>query len=178
MAQAGEILNRSGKRYKPAALRTIEQDLRLHVIPALGVHSMSEIARADFQRLVGTWLAEELSASRIHGTIPRKAQVRRRNLARSRKPWRSDRAAGRARSTSLKLSAAPGGVAERLNAAVSKTVSGEIPPTRVRIPPPPPFCSYGSKRGQRVGRWARSRPVSRRVASLDAPGVPSLSLLA
>jgi hypothetical protein len=33
----------------------------------------------------------------------------------------------------------PGGVAERLNAAVSKTVSGEIPPTRVRIPPPPFF---------------------------------------
>ena len=24
-----------------------------------------------------------------------------------------------------------------MNAAVSKTVSGEIPPTRVRIPPPP-----------------------------------------
>lgn len=69
MAQAGEILNRSGKRYKPAALRTIEQDLRLRVIPALGAHSMSEIARADFQRLVGTWLTEELSASRIHGTI-------------------------------------------------------------------------------------------------------------
>jgi hypothetical protein len=41
-----------------------------------------------------------------------------------------------ARSSSLML-APPGGVAERLNAAVSKTVSGEIPPTRVRIPPPP-----------------------------------------
>src|SRR5213592_4488897 len=30
-----------------------------------------------------------------------------------------------------------GGVAERLNAAVSKTVSGHFGPTRVRIPPPP-----------------------------------------
>src|SRR5208283_1691467 len=37
----------------------------------------------------------------------------------------------------LALDRRPGGVAERLNAAVSKTVSGEIPPTRVRIPPPP-----------------------------------------
>jgi integrase len=69
MAKAGEILNRSGQRYKPSALRTIEQDLRLRVIPVLGSHSMSEIAKADFQRLVGVWLAEELSASRIHGTI-------------------------------------------------------------------------------------------------------------
>jgi hypothetical protein len=42
----------------------------------------------------------------------------------------------RARCISL-FGSPPGGVAERLNAAVSKTVSGEIPPTRVRIPPPP-----------------------------------------
>ena len=35
-----------------------------------------------------------------------------------------------------------GGVAEWLNAAVSKTVSPVTPVTRVRIPPPPPvFCS-------------------------------------
>ena len=32
-----------------------------------------------------------------------------------------------------------GGVAEWLNAAVSKTVSPVLPVTRVRIPPPPPF---------------------------------------
>src|SRR5271156_6378832 len=36
---------------------------------------------------------------------------------------------------------------ERLNAAVSKTVSGEIPPTRVRIPPPP-FCDVARHRRQ------------------------------
>jgi hypothetical protein len=36
-----------------------------------------------------------------------------------------------------RLQSAPGGVAERLNAAVSKTVSGRLGPTRVRIPPPP-----------------------------------------
>jgi hypothetical protein len=34
MARAGEITNRSGRRYKPSALRTIEQDLRLRLVPA------------------------------------------------------------------------------------------------------------------------------------------------
>ncbi len=69
MAGAGEILNRSGRQYKPSALRTIEQDLRLRLIPALGPHGMSEIAKADLQRLVGELLRKGLSASKIHNTI-------------------------------------------------------------------------------------------------------------
>ena len=44
--KAGEILNRSGERYKPSALRTIEQDFRLRLIPDLGAHFMSDIERA------------------------------------------------------------------------------------------------------------------------------------
>ncbi len=49
-----------------------------------------------------------------------------------------------------------GGVAERLNAAVSKTVRRVIPVSRVRIPPPPPlkFC--------RLERIARAFLFSRR----------------
>jgi integrase len=69
MAQAGEILNRSGRRYKPSALRTIEQDLRLRLVPELGTHAMSDIAKADLQRRVGAWLAQGLSASKVHGTV-------------------------------------------------------------------------------------------------------------
>ena len=69
MAEAGEILNRSGKKYKPSSLRTIEQDLRLRLIPALGPHCMSDIYRADLQRLVGVWLGQKLSASKVHGTV-------------------------------------------------------------------------------------------------------------
>ena len=69
MAQAGEILNRSGRRYKPSALRTIEQDLRLRLIPDLGTHPISEIAKADLQRRIGAWLAQGLSASKVHGTV-------------------------------------------------------------------------------------------------------------
>jgi integrase len=69
MAQAGEILNRSGDEYKPSTLRTIEQDLRLRLIPELGPHAMSDIYRADLQALVGKWLKQKLSASKIHGTV-------------------------------------------------------------------------------------------------------------
>ncbi len=69
MAEAGEILNRSGDPYKPSTLRTIEQDLRLRLIPELGPHAMSDIYKADLQRLVGKWLKQGLSASKIHATI-------------------------------------------------------------------------------------------------------------
>ena len=69
MARAEEILNRSGKRYKPSALRTIEQDFRLRLIPELGTHFMSDIERADLQRRVGVWLGRKLSASKIHTCV-------------------------------------------------------------------------------------------------------------
>jgi integrase len=69
MAREGEILNRSGRRYKPSALRTIEQNLRLRLIPELGPHAMNEIARADLQRRIGAWRASGLSASAVRGTV-------------------------------------------------------------------------------------------------------------
>jgi hypothetical protein len=40
MAQKGQIRNRSGRRYKPSTLRTIEADLRLHLVPGLGAKVM------------------------------------------------------------------------------------------------------------------------------------------
>ena len=69
MARAGEVTNRSGRRYKPSALRTIEQDLRLRLVPDLGAHRMGEITRADLQRRVGAWSAARLSASKVRGTV-------------------------------------------------------------------------------------------------------------
>ena len=69
MAQEGQIRNRSGRRYKPSALRTIEGDLRLRLVPSLGAKVMMEVARADLQRLVGSWLAEGLSPSKIRSIV-------------------------------------------------------------------------------------------------------------
>ncbi len=69
MARRGEITNRSGRAYKPSALRTIEQDLRLRLIPELGSQPMSEITRADMQRRVGAWLARGLSPSKVRAVV-------------------------------------------------------------------------------------------------------------
>ena len=69
MARDGQIRNRSGRRYKPSALRTIETDLRLHLAPRLGTRSMGGVTRADLQRLVGRWLAAGRSPSKIRSII-------------------------------------------------------------------------------------------------------------
>lgn len=69
MAQAGEITNRSGRRYKPSALRNVEQDLRLRLVPDLGAHRVAEITRSDLQRRVGAWLAQGLSPSKVRATV-------------------------------------------------------------------------------------------------------------
>ena len=69
MAQEGQIRNRSGRRYKPSALRTLKMDLRLHLVPSLGTKVMMEIARADLQRLISNWLAEGLSPSKIRSIV-------------------------------------------------------------------------------------------------------------
>jgi integrase len=68
MAKAGEILNRSGRRYKPSALRTLEQDFRLRLIPALGPHFMGDIERADLQARVTAWQRES-SPSKVHSAV-------------------------------------------------------------------------------------------------------------
>jgi integrase len=69
MAQEGQIHNRSGRRYKPSALRTIEADLRLRLVPSLGTKIMVGVTRADLQQLVGRWLSEGLSPSKIRSIV-------------------------------------------------------------------------------------------------------------
>ena len=54
--------NRSGHRYKPSALRTIEEDLRLYLVPNFGGKLMVGVARGDLQRLVSGWLAEGMES--------------------------------------------------------------------------------------------------------------------
>jgi len=69
MAQEGQLRNRSGRRYKPSALRTIEIDLRLRLVPSLGTKVMVGVTRADLQHLVGRWLSEGLSPSKIRSIV-------------------------------------------------------------------------------------------------------------
>jgi Phage integrase, N-terminal SAM-like domain len=68
-AEEGRAVNRSGRRYRPSALRDLTGILRFHVAPALGDREMREVRRADIQALVDQLAAQGLSESRIRSVI-------------------------------------------------------------------------------------------------------------
>ncbi len=77
-ARSGAILNRSGDRYKPSAVRGYEQALRLRVLPAIGAKRLSEVSTSDLQRLVDRWRAEGLNPATVRNTLlPVRAIYRR-----------------------------------------------------------------------------------------------------
>jgi integrase len=77
-AKDGTVRNRSGDRYKPSALRSYEQAMRLRVLPELGAARLSDIERLDVQALVDRLLAEGLNPSTIRCTVlPLRAIFRR-----------------------------------------------------------------------------------------------------
>jgi len=68
-AEQGQALNRSGRRYRPSALRDLTGILRYHVAPALGERPVPDVRRADIQAFVDRLGAERLSESRIRSVI-------------------------------------------------------------------------------------------------------------
>ena len=68
-AEEGRALNRSGRRYRPSALRDLTGILRVHVAPALGDRVVTEVRRADIQALVDSLAQQRLSESRIRSVI-------------------------------------------------------------------------------------------------------------
>jgi len=68
-ARRSVIRNRSGDPYKPAAIRSYDQGLRLRVLPALGHRKLSDITRTDLQDLVDKLVADGLNASTIGVTM-------------------------------------------------------------------------------------------------------------
>jgi integrase len=80
-AEAGLLRNRSGDPYKPSALRGYEQALRTRILPTLGDKQLSEIRRADLQRLVNRLMADGLSASSIRNALMPLRAIYRHALA-------------------------------------------------------------------------------------------------
>lgn len=68
-AEQGRAVNRSGRRYRPSALRDLTGILRLHVAPALGDRAVEDVRRPDIQALVDRLGREGLSESRIRSVI-------------------------------------------------------------------------------------------------------------
>jgi integrase len=67
-AKAGRALNKKGKPYKPRAIKSIDQTIRLHVIPTLGPRRLTDIRKGDIQRIADS-ISEKRSGSRVRGVI-------------------------------------------------------------------------------------------------------------
>jgi integrase len=77
-AIVGTVTNRSGDPYKPSALRSYEQAMRLRILPTLGQTRLSEVRRPDLQGFVNDLTAEGLNPSTIQVTLlPLRALYRR-----------------------------------------------------------------------------------------------------
>ncbi len=63
------ILTRSGRPYKPAALRCYEADLRRFVLKEIGGARLSDVGRGDLQGLVDRLVGKGLSASKVRNVI-------------------------------------------------------------------------------------------------------------
>jgi hypothetical protein len=68
-AEGGWARNRSGRRYRPSALRDIRGILRHHVVPELGAMPLRDVRPRHIQALVDRLAAEELSQSRIRSVV-------------------------------------------------------------------------------------------------------------
>jgi hypothetical protein len=68
-AQAGRALNRSGRPYRPSALRDLQGILEYHVATELGNVRLRDVRRHHVQGLVDRLGAERLSESRIRSVV-------------------------------------------------------------------------------------------------------------
>jgi site-specific recombinase XerC len=68
-AHAGQALNRSGRPYRPSALRDLQGILEYHVATELGNVRLRDVRRHHVQALVDRLGAERLSESRIRSVV-------------------------------------------------------------------------------------------------------------
>src|SRR4051812_22338577 len=81
-ARAGSVRNKSGLPFKPSALGTYDAAMTQHVLPDLGAHRLSDIARADLQALADRLSAGGLSGSRTRNVIVPLRTIFRRAIQR------------------------------------------------------------------------------------------------
>jgi integrase len=78
----GSIPTRSGARYKPSAVRSYAEALRLRLLPVVGDARLSDVRRADVQDLADRLTAEGLSASTVQNTLDPLRVIYRRAIRR------------------------------------------------------------------------------------------------
>jgi integrase len=76
----GTVLDRSGRRYRPATLRSYRQASNTYLKPSLGHLRLSELTRGDVQRMVDKLHAKGMTGSTIRNKIDPLRVVYRRAL--------------------------------------------------------------------------------------------------
>lgn len=79
-ARSGVIQTRSGRPYKPAAIRSYETSLRRHVLKELGGARLGDVQRADVQALVDRMRGAGSTASTVRNAINAIRAICRRAL--------------------------------------------------------------------------------------------------
>ncbi len=67
--EAGEVLDRSGRRYRPATIRSYRQACQRYVIPSTGHMRLGDVQRRDVQKLIDTMHAAGLTGSTIRNKL-------------------------------------------------------------------------------------------------------------
>jgi integrase len=81
-AKSGAARNRSGDRYKPAAIRAYERAFKLRIAPELAACRLSDVQRRDVQDIVDQWVADRLAPATINVTLAALGVVYRRAMNR------------------------------------------------------------------------------------------------
>ena len=67
--RAGTVRTRSGDEYKPSAIRSYDEALRVHILPTIGALRLSELRHRHVQMIVDQLHADGKSASTIRNAI-------------------------------------------------------------------------------------------------------------
>jgi integrase len=81
-AKAGTVHNRSGDPYKPSAIRSYEQSMRLRVLDVFGGVRLTDLRRPDLQDFIDGMVSDGLNASTIQVTLLPLRAIFRRAVAR------------------------------------------------------------------------------------------------
>jgi hypothetical protein len=157
-AQAGQALNRSGRPYRPSALRDLQGILEYHVATELGNVRLRDVRRHHVQALVDRLGAERLSESRIRSVV---------SALRALYGYAIER-------RYVEFNPADGLVMPRAAEPWGEPPGWEDHPPRERPAPEPPAASESSEpppsaepsRGARKGRRRRDRAAYEPIALL------------
>lgn len=68
-ARDGVALNKRGRRYKPSAVKDIDDALRVWVLPSIGAKRLTAVRRSDCQAIVDRMVAAGRSGSRVRHVV-------------------------------------------------------------------------------------------------------------